>query len=263
MLALHDIPRAKRVSIEEVATRVRHLHEWDVTPLEAVAVQKRLRDRLRFPARRLAPRRVAAADLSSSPGSDRLFAVVAVFAWPGLAPLEERRAEARAAFPYVPGLLSFREIPLLLPMFAALAHRPQLVVVDGHGTAHPRRFGIACHLGLALGVPAFGCAKSLLVGDHAPLAHARGSRRPIVDRGERVGVALRTRAGVKPVFVSPGHLISMAEAVRWTLALAPRYRLTEPVRHAHAAVNRFRLDRLAEAPARRRREAAAAVAERA
>ena len=187
-------------------------------------------------------RRVAAADLSFEVGSDRVFAGVVVLSWPGLETVEELTREERAAFPYVPGLLSFREIPALLPLFESLREPPDLVVCDGQGIAHPRRFGLASHLGLLLATPTIGCAKSLLVGAHREPRPARGARARLVVDGETRGAALRTRAGVRPVIVSPGHLVSIDESVRWTLALSPRYRVPEPIRRAHALVNRARRD---------------------
>lgn len=209
---------------------------------EAVAIQMRLRARLRFPKRRIAVRRVAAADLSFDPGSDRVVAGVVVVSWPGLETVEERWREDLAAFPYVPGLLSFREIPTLVPLFESLREAPDLVLCDGQGIAHPRRFGLASHLGLLLSTPTIGCAKSLLVGAHREPRAAGGARARLVVDGETRGAALRTRAGVRPVIVSPGHLVSTDEAVRWTLALSPRFRVPEPIRRAHALVNRRRRD---------------------
>jgi deoxyribonuclease V len=148
------------------------------------------------------------------------------------------RAEAR--FPYVPGYLSFREIPPLLEAFARLETEPDLIVCDGQGRAHPRRFGLACHLGVLLDRPAFGCAKSRLIGEYREPGPRRGAHTQLRDAGEVIGEVVRTRAGVKPVFVSVGHRISLATARRAVLRLAPRYRLPEPIRAAHQEVNRLR-----------------------
>lgn len=224
----------------EIDTRTASLHPWRVTPGEAARIQERLRARLLFPDRRLEARLVAGADLSFTARGDRAVAGVVVVAWPGLETVEERVRVVPTPFPYVPGLLSFREIPALLPLFHALLSSPDLVLCDGQGIAHPRGFGLASHLGLLLGVPTIGCAKSILVGRHGPLGPGRGARaRLVVDRETR-GAALRTRAGVRPVIVSPGHLISLAEAIRWTLRLAPRFRIPEPTRRAHLLVGRAR-----------------------
>ncbi len=220
--------------------RVRTLHSWRVGARAAAAIQERLRARLRFPRARREARFVAGADISFSPGSERVFAGVVVLSWPALETIEERAAETRAAFPYVPGLLSFREIPALLPLFRALARTPDLVVCDGHGIAHPRRFGLASHLGLLLRRPAIGCAKSILVGTHAALGAERGARARLLVGGETRGFAIRTRAAVRPLIVSPGHSISLDESARWALLLSPRFRIPEPIRRAHALVNRLR-----------------------
>ncbi|MDI7269575.1 MAG: endonuclease V, partial [Myxococcota bacterium] len=152
----------------------------------------------------------------------------------------ERLASAVVAspvpFPYVPGLLSFREAPPLLEALARLPLIPDCLVVDAHGLAHPRRFGLACHLGVWCDIPTIGIAKSLLVGRHGPLGRARGSIAPLVDRGETVGAAVRTRAGVRPVYVSVGHRFDLSSACALALALAPRFRIVEPIRAAHALV---------------------------
>jgi len=227
---------------------VSELHPWRVTPSEAVAIQRRLRERLRFPEGRLCVERVAAADLSSTPGSELLYAVVIVLAWPSLEIIEQRYSTSTASFPYVPGLLSFREAPALLPLFRALECRPDLVVCDGAGIAHPRGFGLASHLGLLLDTPSIGCAKSRLVGEHREPSARRGAEARLLVDGEHRGAALRTRAGVKPLFVSPGHRISIREALRWTLLLAPRYRVPEPTRLAHILVNRYRLANASRSP---------------
>ena len=144
----------------------------------------------------------------------------------------------RARFPYVPGLFSFRELPPLLEAFERLERRPDLVVCDGQGVAHPRRFGLACHLGLALDLPSVGCAKSVYVGEAGDPGAARGSSAPLVDAGDTVGAALRTQDGVKPVYVSVGHRVSLDTALAWVLRLAPRYRQPETTRAADALVRR-------------------------
>ncbi len=198
-----------------------------VSPAAAVRLQERLRDRVvrsGSPPRRL----VAGADVSEKDGRARAAFVVLR----GLEPVEEAVAETAVPFPYVPGLLSFREIPSLLAAWGRLRTRPDVVIVDGQGTAHPRRFGLACHLGLVLGVPTVGCAKSLLTGRYEEPAPERGSWSPLVDRGETVGAALRTQDGRNVVYVSPGHRVSLAAAIRTVLACAPRYRLPEPQRLA-------------------------------
>jgi deoxyribonuclease V len=174
-------------------------------------------------------RRIGGIDVSVRDGRARAAVIVMN---PELEVIESRTAEAPATFPYVPGLLAFREFPAILQAWRALDLPPDLVIVDGHGFAHPRRFGIACHVGVALDVPSIGCGKSLFVGEHEPPARARGSWTDLVHRGETIGAALRTRDGVRPIYISTGHRVSLPTAIRWALRLAPRYRLPEPIRAA-------------------------------
>jgi len=215
-------------------------HSWDLSIAEARALQERLRPRVEARDRLGPVARVAGADVSYDRGSPWLHAAVVVLEARTLELLESAAVRARARFPYVPGYLSFREIPPLLDAFARLRLRPDLLVADGHGRAHPRRFGFASHLGLALDLPTIGCAKSVLVGRYREPGPRRGAHTQLRADGEVIGEALRTREGVRPVFVSVGHRISLASARRHVLRLARRYRLPEPVRAAHAEVNRLR-----------------------
>ena len=219
----------------------RTLHPWNVTPQEAVQIQRTLRVQVRAQDDFAGPlRSVAAIDVSYDRRSPWLFAGVVVLGLPGLEVIAQAAIRARASFPYVPGLLSFREAPPALEAWRRLAVRPDCLICDGHGIAHPRRFGLACHLGLLVDVPTVGFAKSLLVGTCAEPAGPRGSVSDILDAGERIGRAVRTRAGAAPVYVSVGHRIALATAVETVLACAPRYRIPEPIRQAHALVNRLR-----------------------
>ena len=144
-------------------------------------------------------------------------------------------AEGITDFPYVPGLLSFREAPILLEALAGLRSRPDVILVDGQGTAHPRRFGIACHLGLAIDVPTIGCAKSRLVGNHQEPDEEKGAWTHLMHHREPIGAVVRTRTGVRPIYVSPGNNIDLDSSVRWALACSPRYRVPVPTRLAHRA----------------------------
>jgi deoxyribonuclease V len=223
-------------------------HPWPTSAAEARALQLHLRERLVLePPSGFAPETIAGADVSMSRGSDRGYAGIVVLHAATL----EVRAEASAAsglpFPYVPGLLSFRELPPLQAAWERLARKPDVLVFDGQGTAHPRRFGLACHGGLLFDVPSVGCAKSVLVGEHGPLGEERGSTADLVHRGETVGRAVRTRTGVKPVYVSPGHRIDLDTAVHIVLRASPRYREPETTRHAHRLVNQLRRQAEAEA----------------
>lgn len=206
----------------------------------ARAIQERLRGHV-VDVDRFGPvRRVAGADVSFDRFSPVLFAAVVVFDVASGALVERVGARSVARFPYVPGYLSFRELPPLFEAFAKLEARPELVIADGHGRSHPRRFGIACHLGVALDLPTIGVAKSRLVGTHREPGARRGCRTRLVHEGETIGTVLRTRTDVAPVYVSVGHRVSLATACAWTLRLAPRHRLPEPSRAAHAEVNRLR-----------------------
>jgi deoxyribonuclease V len=222
--------------------RARRLHPWDVTPAEARAIQSKLRDRIERQDRLPRLRLVAGADVSlqlAEPGGwrsgrGRAIAGVVVYRFPQMVEIERTSASLPLHFPYVPGLLSFREIPALLAAFAKLRHAPDLIFCDGHGYAHPRRFGIACHLGLLLDRPTIGVAKSVLVGTYRQPGARAGKSSPLVDEksGEVIGAALRTRKGTKPVFVSLGHRISLQRAVVLTLAVCDGYRLPRPTRDA-------------------------------
>jgi len=186
------------------------------------------------------PRLVAGVDVSFNRRDPLLFAAVVVSTFPDLEPVEVCTASRETRFPYVPGYLSFREIPVLLDAFAKLEHTPELLVCDGHGRAHPRRFGLACHLGVLLDLPSIGCAKSRLVGRHREPGPRRGAHTQLREGGQVIGEVVRTREGVKPVYVSVGHRITLASARRLTLRMARRYRLPEPTRAAHREVNRAR-----------------------
>jgi deoxyribonuclease V len=162
-------------------------------------------------------------------------AAVVVDSYPELKPVETELAACPLTFPYVPGLLSFREAPAIVAALEKITCRPDLIIVDGHGITHPRRLGIASHIGLLLDLPTIGCAKSLLVGRHGLVGPQPGDWAPIEYQNEIVGAALRTRVGVSPVFVSTGHHIGLEAAVRWILACCRGYRLPEPQRQAHRA----------------------------
>jgi deoxyribonuclease V len=185
-------------------------------------------------------RRIAGADVAYEKDGERFFAAVVVLDAHSLEVVEIARHEGRHPFPYVPGLLSFRELPALLPCFEKLSSPVDLIVCDGNGRLHPRGFGIACHLGVALDVPTIGCAKNLLLGDVGSLPHERGAHAPIVVDGIERGSALRTRDGVKPVFVSIGHRVSLPTARALVLRLARDYRLPETTRAADHEVNLWR-----------------------
>ena len=186
---------------------------------EALAIQQRLaRQVSRSNAIPEQPRLAAGVDVSPPDPSGRAVGVVVLLSLPNLEVVEVRRATGKVEFPYVPGLLAFREAPCLLEALSLLSTPPDFVLVDGHGLAHPRRFGLACHLGVLTGLPTVGCAKSLLVGTHDPPEQESGAYAPLTEGDEVLGVALRTRESTRPVYVSIGHRVDLDAAVKWTLA---------------------------------------------
>lgn len=211
---------------------------WPQTPARAIALQRELAGRVRQAGDVGTVRRVAGVDVGFPGGGRIARAAVAVLSFPDLHPVEQALAELPVEFPYIPGLLSFRELPAVLAALARLIEPPDLLLVDGQGLAHPRRFGIACHLGVLTGLPSIGVAKTRLVGVHEPVPDRRGAWVPLRDRGEVVGAVLRSRAGVRPIYVSVGHRISLENAVERVMACTTRYRLPQTTRAAHALASR-------------------------
>lgn len=219
------------------------LHEWDMTPTEAVALQRELASRVEVRTPLAEFDLVAGADISYNRFDPTMYASVIVFRAADGAVVEVQDAISQTRFPYVPGLLTFREGPTLLQAFAKVQTAPQVVIFDGQGLAHPRRIGLASHMGLWLNLPSFGCAKSLFVGTCREPKRAAGGLAPLMHKKEQVGYAVRTKAKIKPVYVSAGHKIDLASAVRVALATTRGYRLPEPTRLAHLRVNELRRSR--------------------
>jgi deoxyribonuclease V len=213
-------------------------HSWDVTRDEAIAIQQRLRAHIRTEDDFGPVRLVAGVDIGFEDDGSTTRAAVVVLNFPALTIHESVLARRPTSFPYIPGLLSFREVPAALAALAQLSAPPDLVLCDGQGIAHPRRVGLAVHLGLLSGIPAIGVAKSRLIGQHKPLPDQRGAWQPMYDNGEVIGAVLRTRVGVKPVYVSPGHRISLPSAIDYTMRCTPKYRLPETTRQAHNLASR-------------------------
>jgi len=220
--------------------KVRKLHRWDVSPAEAIRIQEALRRRLDLGEARRPTETVAGVDVSYDTRTPTVYAAVVLMRLDDHEILETATATRPATFPYIPGLLSFREAPAVLQAVTRLTRRPDCLLCDGQGIAHPRRFGLACHLGLLLDLPSIGCAKSVLVGEYQEPPEKRGGFRMLIDRGERVGIILRTRDGVEPVYVSPGYRMSTQQAREIVLKATGRYRVPEPTRQAHLLVNRLR-----------------------
>lgn len=213
--------------------KLKVIHRWDVSPQEAIAIQERLRPAVIGQDKLGRVRYVAGLDIGFQEKNTITRAAVAVLTYPDLQLVEHIVDHRPTSFPYVPGLLSFREAPAALDALAKLEIRPDLLLCDGQGLAHPRRFGLACHIGLLADIPAVGVAKTRLIGQHEPVLESRGSWQPLWHEGEMVGAVLRTRTNVKPVYVSIGHRISLETAIEYVMACTPKYRLPETTRWAH------------------------------
>ena len=216
---------------------VRDIHRWDVSVAEAKRIQLGLADRVVRKGHLDAVELIAGVDISGVNSEGMSRGAIVVLRYPSMAVVERRTVLMKIEFPYVPGLLSFREIPLILAACRQLSTTPDLFIADAQGIAHPRRLGLASHLGLVLGVPTIGCAKSILCGQHGDLGDEPGDCVSLLDGDEVVGSALRTKRRVKPVYVSIGHRIDLDEACRWVLACCRGYRLPEPTRLAHQSAS--------------------------
>lgn len=213
-------------------------HSWELSIAEALEVQRRLSRAVIRNRDFDTVHRVAGVDVGFEREGKITRAAVVVLSFPQLALLEAVLVRQPTRFPYVPGLLSFREAPAILEALTQLSQPPDLLLCDGQGLAHPRRCGLACHLGLLSGLPSIGVAKSRLLGEYAPLGDERGDWQPLLDGGEVIGAVLRTRQGTKPLYVSIGHRIDLPTAIEYVLACTPRYRLPETTRQAHRLASR-------------------------
>ena len=216
--------------------KVQYLHRWDVSVKEAIDIQRRLSSMVSFDNAVSEPvRYIGGLDISPPDAQGNVRGAVVVLSYPGLEVGEVKVAGGPPGFPYIPGLLSFRESPVLVEALEQLEITPDILLVDGHGIAHPRRFGIACHIGLLADTPTIGCGKSILKGRHGPLGREAGSQADLVDKGEVVGTALRTRVDITPIYVTIGHKIDLSSAAHWVLACCKGLRQPEPTRLAHLA----------------------------
>ena len=216
---------------------VRHLHDWDVSVAEAKELQIRLAAEVVTKDEVFSPRFIAGTDISAPNSEGIATGAIVVVRYPELVPVEVKLVQLRVEFPYVPGLLSFREAPLLLAVWARLKCVPDLTLMDGQGVAHPRRLGLASHVGLFLDLPTIGCAKSRLIGKHGPIKGGPGSFSELYDRDQVIGVALCTKANTKPIYVSIGHKVSLGNAIHWVMKSCRKYRMPEPTRLAHLAAS--------------------------
>jgi len=219
------------------------LHSWNLDRSAAVELQRELAQQLVLHDRLPQPlTTVAGVDVSCRFGSKLFHAAIVLFRYPQMELLETATASLEIDFPYIPGLLSFRELPVVLQAARGLERVPDLLLVDGQGIAHPRRLGLASHLGLWLERPTLGCAKSRLYGEHGEVGDEKGAQTPLLDSsGQEIGALLRSRKRIKPLYISPGHRVAVATATQLALSCCHKYRLPEPIRAAHAACNRQRL----------------------
>lgn len=218
-----------------MSVKVEQLHNWQVSTTEALDIQRRLAGQVSRDSEGVTPHFIAGVDISVGKAQEMARGAVVVLSYPELRLVETKTVQKELDFPYIPGLLSFRELPLILAACEQLTITPDLILVDGQGIAHPRRMGLASHLGLFLNTPTIGCAKSLLCGKHEIPGEEPDIYAKIVDQGETIGVALRTKTGVKPIYVSIGHKIDLQTAIHWVLECCRGYRLPEPTRLAHQA----------------------------
>ena len=214
---------------------IKRLHSWQLSPTQASELQRQLAAQVSRNNEVTAPRFIAGVDISVERARGTATGAVVVLSYPELEVAETQVVQGSLDFPYIPGLLSFRELPLTLAACEKLSITPDLVLVDGQGLAHPRRFGLASHLGLLLDTPTIGCAKSLLCGSHGVVGVEPESYAEITDNGEVIGVALRTRLGVKPMYISIGHKVDLQAAIDWVMKCCRGLRMPEPTRLAHQA----------------------------
>ena len=216
------------------------LHSWNVSSKEAIIIQKKLRSQVQIVPYRDTVRYIGGADISFNQGADTLYAGIILLDYDQLTPVAHSLVQVKAQFPYVPGLLSFREIPALMKAWEQLELYPEVVMLDGHGIAHPRRLGVASHFGLWVGKPTLGCAKKLLIGLHECLEDQALSAKRLYDQEDIIGFALRSRTRIKPVYISPGHLLDQEAALAISRHCVAGYRIPEPTRQAHLLVNKLR-----------------------
>ena len=215
--------------------KTHNLHSWQVDTAQAKEIQLRLAKKVVTKDEELKPGLIGGMDISAPNSKGIARGAAVILRYPDLELIEVETAEIKLDFPYIPGLLSFRECPLLLAVCEKVSNVPDLILVDGQGLAHPRRFGLASHLGLFLDIPTIGCAKSILCGKHSTLGEEVYSHTELVDNGEIIGAALRTKTGTKPIYVSIGNRIALASALYWAGKCCRGYRMPEPTRLAHLA----------------------------
>jgi len=220
--------------------KITGLHKWNLSYSQARELQTQLAGRVEFKPIAGNPKLIAGLDCAFSKNGQKIFACVVVLTFPNFELIETKNSVRKVNFPYIPGLLSFREAPACIAAVEKLKNEPDIFMVDGQGIAHPRRLGIAAHLGLFFDKPTIGCAKSRLIGTFEEVPAEKGFYSFLKDGDEIIGSVVRTRTGVKPVFVSVGHKCTLEDAVKWTIKCAVRYRLPEPARLAHQLVTKLK-----------------------
>lgn len=220
---------------------IKKLHNWNLSYSQAIALQKQLSEKVQQTRLRNKPQTIAGIDCAFSRDKKRIIACVVVLNFADFEPIETTNASQKVVFPYIPGLLSFREAPVCIAAVEKLKREPDVFLIDGQGIAHPRRLGLAAHLGLFFDKPTIGCAKSRLTGTFQEPLSKKGAYNPLKDKKETIGAVIRTREKVKPVFVSIGNKCSLEDAIKVTLTCATKYRLPEPTRLAHQLVSKLKL----------------------
>jgi len=216
--------------------KIKNLHKWDIPYDQARQIQDRLSAKIRFTPIKTTPKIIAGLDCAFSKDGKRIGAAVIIMSFPDLQVIETKTATAKVTYPYIPGLLSFREGPVCIKAVKQIENTPDVFLIDGQGIAHGRRLGLAAHLGLFFDKPTIGCAKSRLIGEYDEPKKEKGNYTPLIYKGQQVGSVVRTRTNVKPLFISVGNKCTLDDAVKITLACAKKYRLPEPTRLAHQAV---------------------------
>jgi deoxyribonuclease V len=237
---LTGLCRSAPNNIPETVMEIRVLHDWNLTSKQAMEVQSELKRNLKFIPFKKNVNIAVGVDVSSAAGSDLVFAAAVAWNVNTGQVVEVSTDSGTAIFPYIPGFLAFRELPVIVRALEKIGCAADVIIVDGHGISHPRGLGIASHLGLMVDVPTIGCAKKKLVGEYEPPGMEKFDHAPLVYKGETVGAVLRSRANVKPVFVSPGNMIDLQSSIDIVKKLIGRYRIPEPLRWAHIQCNNFR-----------------------
>jgi deoxyribonuclease V len=221
--------------------QTKKLHSWDLSYSQAIALQKSIACKVQFTPLKASPKLIAGIDCAFSKNGKKIIAAVVVLKLPDFVPVETTSALRKVTFPYIPGLLSFREAPVCIAAAEKLKSKTDLFIIDGQGIAHPRRLGLAAHLGLFFNKPTIGCAKSRLTGSFEEPSLQKGANSPLKDKEEVIGAVVRTRTNVKPVFISVGNKCLLKDAIKITLDCTTKYRLPEPTRLAHQLVSKLRL----------------------